>query len=191
MNGRVEARRQAKEGAMRNHLGWIVALFAMLTLGTPVKGGQSTQATSDTFTWAGELVSIDATARTLTVKSRVAYQEALSELKQFKAGEPVWVVWSGVSTHSDAVRQFRRPEANRKITDTLVMPAELVSPEATNQYVTLRVKVPEAGLTAIKSVKPGEWVTVTSRQRPATEADAVVAVKPYSQSSTTPTTTTN
>ena len=176
---------------MRNHLGWIVTLFAMLTLGTPVTGAQSSQPTSDTFTWVGELVSVDATARTLTVKSRVAYQEALSELKQFKAGEPVWVVWSGVSDHSDAVRQFRRPEANRKITDTLVMPAELVSPEATNQYVTLRVKVPEAGLTAVKSVKPGEWVTVTSRHRPASEAEAVVAVKPYSQSSTTPTTTTN
>ena len=101
------------------------------------------------------------------------------------------MVWSGVSDHSDAVRQFRRPEANRKITETLVMPAELISPEATNQYVTLRVKVPEAGLTAIKSVKPGEWVTVTSRHRPATEAEAVVAVKPYSESSTTTTTTTN
>ena len=175
---------------MRNQLGWIVVI-AMLTLGTPVTGAQSTQPTSDTFTWVGELVSVDATARTLTVKSRVAYQEALSELKQFKAGETVWVVWSGVSDHSDAVRQFRRPEAKSKITDTLMMPAELVSPEATNQYVTLRVKVPETGVTAIKTVKPGEWVTVTSRQRPATEADAVVAVKPYSQSSTTPTTTTN
>ena len=72
---------------MRNHLGWIIALMTMLTLGTPVKGAQSTQPASDTFTWVGELVSVDATARTLTVKSRVAYQEALSELKQFKAGE--------------------------------------------------------------------------------------------------------
>ena len=176
---------------MRNELGWVIVLIAMLTLGTPVKGAQSIQPSSDTFTWVGELVSMDATARTLTVKSRVAYQEALSELKQFKAGEPVWVVWSGVSDHSEAVRQVRRPEGNRKITDILMMPAELVSPEATNQYVTLRVKLPEAGLAAIKSVKPGEWVTVTSRQRPATEAEAVVAVKPYSESSTTTTTTTN
>src|SRR5688500_3779097 len=111
MNGRVEARQQVKEVTMRKHLGWMIALIATLTLGTPVKGAQSTQPASDTFTWVGELVSVDATARTLTVKSRVAYQEALSELKQFKAGEPVWVVWSGVSDHSDAVRQFRRPEA--------------------------------------------------------------------------------
>jgi hypothetical protein len=176
---------------MRNHVGWIIALMMTLTLGTPITGAQSSQPASDTFTWIGELVSVDATARTLTVKARVAYQEALSELKQFKAGEPLWVVWSGVSDHSEAVRQFRRPEANRKIADTLMMPAELVSPEAMHQYVTLRVKVPEAGLAAIKGVKPGEWVTVTSRQRPATDAEAVVTVKPYSQSSATTTTTTN
>lgn len=174
---------------MRNHLGWIIALA--IVLGTPVHGAQSSQPASDTFTWVGELVSLDAAAGTITVKSRVAYQEALSELKQFKAGEPVWVAWSGVSDYSEAVRQFRRPEANRKIADTLVMPAELVSPEATNQYVTLRVKVPEAGLAAIKSVKPGEWVTVTSRHRPASEAEAVLAVKPYNESSTTTSTTTN
>jgi hypothetical protein len=186
----VEARQQVKEGTMRNYLGWIIALITMLPLGTPIKGAQTTHAASNTFTWVSELVSVDTTARTLTVKARVAYQEAQSGLKQFKAGEPVWVVWSGVSDHSDAVRQVRRPETNRKITDTLVMPAELVSPEASNQYVTLRVKVPEAGLAAIKSVKPGEWVTVTSRQRPATETESVVAVKPYSDSSTTTTTTT-
>lgn len=174
---------------MRNHWGWITALA--IVLGTPVHGAQSSQPASDTFTWVGELVSLDAGAGKITVKSRVAYQEALSELKQFKAGEPVWVVWSGVSDHSDAVRQFRRPEANRKIADTLVMPAELVSPEATNQYVTLRVKVPEAGLAAIKSVKPGEWVTVTSRHRPASEAEAVLAVKPYNESATKTNTSTN
>jgi hypothetical protein len=162
----------------------------MLVPGMPTSAEQSRQPESETFTWIGELVSADATARTLTVKSRVAYQEALAELKQFKAGEPVWVVWSGVSDHSDAVRQFRRPEANHKIAETLMMPAELVSPEATNQYVTLRVKVPEASLAAIQRVKPGEWVTVTSRHRPAAEADAVVSVKPYNDSSATATTTT-
>ena len=174
---------------MRNHLGGIIALA--IVLGIPVHGTPSSQHSSDTFTWAAELVSLDAAAGTITVKSRVAYQEALSELKQFKAGDPVWVAWSGVSDHSDAVRQFRRPETNRKIADTLVTPAELVSPEATNQYVTLRVKVPEAGVAAIKSLKPGEWVTVTSRHRPASEAEAVVGVKPYNESSTKTSTTTN
>lgn len=167
-----------------------LALVTVLALGTTtVMGTQPAQSASDTFTWLGELVSADTTARTMTVKARVAYPEALSELNQFKAGAPVWVMWSGVGDYSDAVRQFRRPEAHQKITDRLVMQAELVSPHATDQYVTLRVKVPEASLAAIKNVKPGEWVTVTSRHYAATEAEAVVGVKPYSESSTATATT--
>jgi hypothetical protein len=173
---------------MGTHVLWFIAAL-VLTAGAPATGQQSTPSGSDTFTWIGELVSLDATTSTMTVKSRIAYQEAVSELKQFKPGEPLLVVWSGVSDHREAVRQFRRPEANRVVTDMHVTPAELASPEATHQYVTLRVKVPAAALTAIASVKPGEWVTVTSRQRPATEAEAVLSVKPYTGSSTAATTT--
>ena len=174
---------------MRSQFGYL-ALVTLLILGTTaVTGTQSAQSAGDTFTWLGELVSVDTTTRTMTVKARVAYQDALSELNRFKAGQPVWVVWSGVNDYSDAVRQFRRPEANQKITDRLVMQAELVSPHATNQSVTLRVKVPEASIAAIKSVKPGEWVTVTSRHHAASEVEAVVGVKPYSESSTATATT--
>jgi hypothetical protein len=113
------------------------------------------------------------------VKSRIAYQEAVSELKQFKPGEKVWIVWSGIHDYSDAVRQVRRASAGNKIDEDLVMPAELVSTEAPNQYLTMRVKVPEGSLAAIKDVKPGQWLTVTSRHRPSTEPEAIVAVKPY------------
>jgi hypothetical protein len=47
------------------------------------------------------------------------------------------------------------------------------------------VPVPESGFAAIKTVKPGEWVTVTSRHQPSTEDDAVVSVRPYGASTTT------
>jgi hypothetical protein len=120
---------------------------------------------------------------TMMVKSRVAYQEALSELKHFKPGDRVWIVWSGVSDSSDAVRQIRRPEG-RTIDENMALPAELISTEAPNSYITIRVKVPESGLAAVKAVKPGEWVTVTSRHRPPSDAEAVVAVKPWSPTST-------
>jgi hypothetical protein len=171
---------------MSKGLSRIAAVAAVLVLGAPTIGGaQLPQATSDTYTWSGELVSVDTTAMTMTVKSRVAYQEAISELKRFTPGQPVWVVWSGLHDHSDAVRQVRRVEAHRKIEENLVLPAELASAEAPNQYVTIRVKVPASSLTAIKAVKPGEWVTVTSRHRPSTDAEAVVAVKPYGANTTT------
>ena len=164
----------------------LAVLATVLTIGGPALGhAQSSQAKGDTYTWNGELVSLDTTAKTMTVKSRVAYQEAISELKHFKAGERVWIVWSGVHDSSDAVRQIRRFESGRKIDENLVLPAELVSTETSNQYLTIRIKVPESGLAAIKTVKPGEWVTVTSRHKPSTDDDAVVAVRPYGASTTT------
>ena len=171
---------------MVTHWMQIAIVTTVLTISGPVLGiAQSSQPKSDTYTWNGELVSLDTTAKTLTVKSRVAYQEAISELKHFKAGDRVWIVWSGLHDSSDAVRQVRRAETGRKIDENLVLPAELVSTEAPNQYLTIRIRVPDSGLAAIKNVKPGEWVTVTSRHQPSTEDEAVVAVRPYGASTTT------
>ena len=158
----------------------MTAVYIALALGVPaVAAAQSSPRSSDTYTWPGEFVSVDTTGMTMTVKPRVAYPEAVSELKQFKAGEPVWVVWSGIHDYSDAVRQVRRVATGKKIEEDLVMPAELVSAEAPNQHVTIRVKVPASSLADIKALKPGDWVTVTSRHRPSTDADAVVTVRPY------------
>ena len=164
----------------------IAALATILMINGPAPvGAQSSETKSDTYVWNGELVSLDTTAKTITVKSRVAYQEAVSELKHFKAGDRVSIVWSGMHDSSDAVRQVRRAETGRKIDENLVLPAELVSTEAPNPYITIRIKVPESGLGAIKTMKPGEWVTVTSRHRPSTDDDAVVAVRPYGVTTTT------
>jgi len=161
-------------------------LVIALTIGVSVLSlAQSSQPKGDTYTWNGELVSLDTTAKTMTVKSRVAYQEAISELKHFKAGDRVWILWSGIHDSSDAVRQVRRSEAGRKIEEDLVLPAELVSTETPNQYLTIRIKVPESAVAAIKTVKPGEWVTVTSRHKPTTDDDAVAAVRPYGERTTT------
>ena len=171
---------------MATHWMQLAILTTVLTIGGAMPGiAQSSQPKSDTYTWNGELVSLDTTAKTLTVKSRVAYQEAISELKHFGPGDRVWIVWSGIHDSSDAVRQVRRYETGRKIDENLVLPAELVSTEAPNQYVTIRIKVPESGLAAIQSVKPGEWVTVTSRHQPTTDDEAVVGVRPYAANPTT------
>jgi hypothetical protein len=163
----------------------LTTILAVLWLAVPLIGAaQSEPSKSTTFQWSGELVAADHATSTITVKSRIAYAEAVAELKQFKPGEKVWVVWSGIHDYSDAVRQVRPMPAGKKIDEDLVLPAELVSNEAPNQHLTIRVKVPEGSLAAIKDVKPGQWVTVTSRHRPSTEAEAVVAVKPYGASTT-------
>jgi hypothetical protein len=157
----------------------IIAALAVLTLGSPAISAAQSSKSGDTYEWSAEVVSIDPGNSTLTIKPRVAYPEAVSELKQFKSGERVWVVWSGVHDYSDAVRQVRRAEPSSKITEDLVLPAEFVSAEPPNAYVTIRIKAPASTLAALKGVKAGEWVTVTSRHRPSTDAEAVAAVKPY------------
>jgi hypothetical protein len=65
---------------------------------------------------------------------------------------------SGPGLMTPATRYGRCDGAKtgRKIDGTLILPAELASTEAPNQYITIRVKVPESGLSAIKTVKPGE-----------------------------------
>jgi hypothetical protein len=163
-----------------------IAAFATIFMigGLVLARAQSAHLKSDTYTWNGELVSVDMNAKTMTVKSRVAYQDAISELKHFKPGDRVWIVWSGLSDSSDAVRQIRRSESGRKIDENMLLPAELVSTEAPNSYITIRVQVPESGLAAVKAVKTGEWVTATSRHRPSTDAEAVVSVRPWSQAQT-------
>jgi hypothetical protein len=175
-------RRRAKQKEETMSIQWmqVAVVAAVLTIVGPGLGtAQTSQTKSDAFTWSGELVAFDTTVKSMTVKSRVAYQEAISELKHFKPGDRVWIVWSGIHDSSDAVRQVRRYDTSRRIDETLVLPAELVSTEAPNQYITIRVQVPESALSTIKTVKPGEWVTVTSRHRPSTDDEAVIAVEPY------------
>ena len=106
-------------------LGDVAVLLLATTLVASAAGAtQSTAKDSNTYTWFGELVSLDNTA--LTVKARVAYPQAIAELKQFKPGERVWVMWSGVLDYSDAVRQILLKRAARAgLKSTL---AEPVSP---------------------------------------------------------------
>src|SRR4029450_7274847 len=138
---------------MWNTLKQTATLAAVLTLVTPaIEAAQSSSANTETYTWFGELVSVDTAALKMTVKSRCVYPEAVSELKQFKPGEVVWVVWSGLHDYSDAVRQIRRGVTNRKIDEDLVLPAELVSTEAPNRYVAIRLPVPGA-----RAARRQEW----------------------------------
>jgi len=165
---------------------YLATLIAMLTIGAAEVGmAQTSPPASDTYIFPAEFVSVDVGGSSLTVKPGVAYTQAMSELQQFKSGEPVWVVWSGVHNTSDSVRQIRRPAPGRTIDEDLVLPAEFVSSGAPSQSVTIKVKIPTGSVAALQAVRPGQWVRVTARHRPSTEADAVTAVQPYN-SVTTP-----
>jgi len=57
---------------------------------------------------------------------------------------------------------------------------ELASPDVQNEYLTFKFRAPSA-VGSLKSVKPGEWVTVTTKKGSANDAQAVVSVEPYNK----------
>ena len=82
--------------------------------------------------------------------------------------------------YADAIRQIARQDANQKMTDPLVLPVELASPDVQNEYVTFKFRAPNA-VGSVSAVKPGEWVTVTTKKNSTNDAQAVVSVEPYNK----------
>jgi len=166
-------------------------LLAMVTFGvlalTVIKvGAQSLHPTSETYSWSGELVGFDAGARTMTVKTRVAGEQAVAELPQFKSGDRIVLTWSGFDTYADAVSRAVRYDASKKWNQPFTFPVEFVAYD--RQYVTFKVQVPAASVESLMPIKPGEWVTAISRHRPTTEADVITTVHAYAASAARPST---
>jgi hypothetical protein len=169
---------------MRNN--WILLVgmltFCVLALTAVRVGAQSVQPTSETYSWSGELVSFDASGRTITVKSRVVGDQALKELPNFKAGDRIILTWSGFDTYADAISRAVRYDAAKKWSEPFTFPVEFVAYEAPRQYVTFKCQVPAGSVEPLKAVKPGEWVTATSEHRATNETEAITAVNAYTAS---------
>jgi hypothetical protein len=159
-----------------------IASFCVLALTAVRVGAQSVRPTSETYSWSGELVGFDANSRTITVKSRVVGDQALTELAHFKSGDRIVLTWSGFDTYADAISRAIRFDAAKKWNEPFTFPVEFVAYESPRQYVTFKFQVPAASVEAVKSVKPGEWVTAISRHRPSDETEAITAVNPYTSS---------
>jgi hypothetical protein len=137
--------------------------------------------TSEAFSWNGELVALDETARVLTVKSRVVGEQTYADFGRLKAGERVMLSWSGYDKYADAIREVRLPGVN-KSEERFTFPAEFVSFDAAHRYLTFKVQIPQNSLGNLKTLKPGEWVTATSPHGPSAKSNPVVSVRPYVES---------
>ena len=165
-----------------------IVVFCVLVLAAIRMGAQSVQPTSETYSWSGELVGFDANARSITVKTRVVGDQALADLPLFKSGDKIVLTWSGFDTYADAISRAVRYDAAKKWNAPFTFPVEFVAYEAPRQYVTFKFQVPAGSVEAVKAVKPGEWVTATSRHRASSEAEAITAVNAYTASAARTTT---
>ena len=166
-----------------------VATFCVLALTAIRVGAQSVQPTSQTYSWSGELVGFDANGRTMTVKARVVGDQALADLPHFKPGDRIVLTWSGFDTYADAISRAVRYDAAKKWNEPFTFPVEFVGYESPRQYVTFKCQVPAASVDALRSVKPGEWITATSQHRASNETEAITAVNAYTASAARTTST--
>lgn len=168
-----------------------VAVFTFCAVGAVVAQTGSQSATQpNTYQWYAELVSYDDATKTMTVRSRFVGKERGGDMADVKAGERVTLVWSGYDTTTDAIRFVRKGEAAGSDTKFL-LPAEIVNPNAGsewNPYVSFKVRIPDGSAAAVKALKAGDWVTVVSPHRPSGATNAIVSVKPYSDTSASRTT---
>lgn len=154
-----------------------VIAAVLILYATTVPTLQSPASGNDVYQWHGELVSMDAAAKIATVKSRLVDEQAAAEVKKFKPGDRVVLRWSGYDRYADGIRGVAA--SRTKLEERFVLPVELVSTETPNQYLTFRVRVPDASVGAVTSLKPGEWVTATASHRPASENAAILSMRPY------------
>jgi hypothetical protein len=163
----------------------IAVSVVALCVGAGVMAAQSTTQSphqpGDTFIWHGEFVSFDEGTKAVTVKAHVL-AETEKDVGRFKAGDRVVVTWSGADRYAGSVRRVTGSAAAQKITEPFSLAAELTSPAVQGGLVTLRLRAPEAKTDTLRSVKPGEWVTMTARQSPADESQAIVTIEPYVKS---------
>ena len=165
----------------------LIAVFVVaLLVGVGVTTAQTPQnqaAVADTFTWHAELVSVDAAKGMLTVKAHML-SDAAKQVGSFNAGDRVLLTWSGIDKYAGAVRQVSKYSANQKV-DTFAFPVELASREVQNDYVTFRLTASPAAVGSVTTLKPGEWVTITVRQRSSGDPQSIVSITPYVKSATT------
>jgi hypothetical protein len=153
-----------------------------LAVGQVAAGQQSTQSPGQTYTWNGELVALDQTTRAISVKTQLLGDEGRKDVTNLKPGDRMMLTWSGFDDRAHYVLRAARYDGAKKMEGRFTFPAEFVSSEAGAtgiQYITFKTQVPAASMIGLRALKPGEWVTVTARQNPATEADAVAAVRPF------------
>ena len=168
----------------------VVAIF-VLSVGTAWPLAQGRQGgppagppqlrSGETYLWHGEMVAFEPGARALTLKARLLPQAA-ADVERLAVNDRVLLTWSGQDIHAGAIRRVTKYDPTQRIVEFFALPAELASKDVGGGLVTVKVRVPEAAASAVKGLKPSEWVTVMARQRPANDGEAVATVSGYVKS---------
>jgi hypothetical protein len=159
---------------------WAVSAVVIVSLAMPAipVGAQTASSVPDVFTWSGQLIAFDVDARVITVKAPVRGDQAVTELREFLAGDRILLTWSGYDSQGVAIARAVRFDPASNWNQPFTFPAEFVKYEAGSQFLTFTVEAPDTNFAELKSLKPGGWVTSTARQRPSSENNTVATATP-------------
>ena len=136
-------------------------------------------AAGDTYSWNGELVSLDDAGRALTVRARLVSPTAAED--GLAPGDAVRITWSGYRDRAAGVRAVRAADDSGLWgSERFLMDAELVAVDS--RYVTFSVAPPAGDIDALRALRPGAWATGTSPHQPSAKAKAVETVAAYAAS---------
>jgi hypothetical protein len=124
------------------------------------------------------LVSLDQSAKTMTVEARVE-ERVFRYIDQFKPGDRVMLTWT-VASRGEAgpvLHVARDEEAkNARLDYGHILPVELVSSNADARSITFKAQVPASTLESLNSMQPGGWAKVTTPLQQANDTAVIVAV---------------
>ena len=114
------------------------------------------------YIWYGQLIAVDEQTRIATIKAHIpAHVEKYVD--RFKAGDRLVLVWDMIGkTAAQRALALWNQEANTSGNSGYVLPIEFVSADVPSHTVTFYLRVPKTALERLRSVKPGEWIKVTT-----------------------------
>lgn len=113
------------------------------------------------YTWYGELASVDQAARAITVKAQVS-KAVSTTASGYKPGDKLMLVWMPVKGESDTVIYAPKFDVMKFVDDGYILPVEFVSADAAGVTMTFKTTVPDNVLQGLRSVTPGNWIKVTT-----------------------------
>ncbi len=133
------------------------------------------------YMWWAEMVSVDATAKTMTVKAPVETPVTTYVNTKFKPGEKVMLTWianagkpeTGPVLYIESYEVMKRSS----IDFGYLLPVEFVSADTAGKTVTFKATVPDSALQAVQSVMPGQWIKVTSPMTQPAEKAAIASIE--------------
>jgi hypothetical protein len=144
---------------------WVVAAVVLVSLLLPAMAARAETDPPAAAAWSGQLIAFDVDARSITLKAPVRGDQAQAELQEYITGDQMLLTWSSSGTRADVISGVKRFDPASRRIRPLTVRAEFVKYEVRTQLLTFIVVAPNADFAALKTLRPGEWVTSTGGSR--------------------------